>query len=638
MTVTKSVALAFTLAVAGALVHAGVTGSSTVPTVRLKVISSRADSNGTSVVIETTEPVPYLMTRPDPLTVVLEFRNIDAQGVVNKIVPSAKSPIAAVTVENADALGAPTSRVRIKLAEAVAHRVRSEKSSVIVEFQKANGKSVPYVLPPVSRDTVQVVDAQAGATGAAADPISALSLQTLTPTRPAVVPPAPKAAAAPTQAASAPPPQAPSDASTPVGGEKKYTGTPMNLDFQDADLKVVLRAFAQENGLNLVLDNGVQGTVNVQLTAVPWDQALDLILRQNKMDYRLDGTIVRIAPRDVFTAEDKSVAEAADARALSGDLRVLTRSLSYAKADDLKPLLLTLLSKRGNIQVDARTNTIIISDLQPGLDAASGLITTLDKAQPQVEIEARIVQANKNYARAIGVQWGFNGQVSPSLGNTTNLAFPNNGSLSGGVASAAGGGAPASGGQTTVVNLAAPAATSAIGLALGSVNGAFNLDVALSAAETKGQVRILSTPRVSTQNNGEAEIKQGVQIPIQTVANNTISVTFKDAALTLRVTPQITAAGTVIMKITLENSSPDFSRAVNGIPPIDTQSANTQVLVSDGQTTVIGGIYTSQNQIENDGTPGLSRLPFLSWLFKRDSISDQSAELLIFITPRIIKS
>ena len=583
--------------------------------------------------------MPYLATRPDPLNVVLEFRNVDAQSLVNKFAASAKSPIAGVTVENGDALGAPASRVRITLTEAVAHRVRSEKNTVIVEFEKANGKSVPYVMPPVSRATVDVVDATAAGTGAA-DPIAALNLQRLAPGVPGVpgVIVRPAAAASLAVGAQTPAPTPPVDQPVPGTGEKKYTGTPISLDFVDADLKTVLRAFAQESGLNLVIDNGVQGTVNVQLTAVPWDQALDVILRQNKLDYRIDGPIVRIAPRDVFTAEDKSVAEAADARALSGELHVLTRTLSYAKGDDLKTLVLTVLSKRGNVQVDPRTNTVIITDLQPGLDAASGLIGILDKAQPQVDIEARIVQANKNYARAIGVQWGFNGQVSPALGNTTNLAFPNSAAVAG---AATPGAVGAGQSPTRAVNLPAvvPSGTNAsgIGIALGSVNGAFNLDVALSAAETSGQVRILSTPRVSTQNNGEAEIKQGVQIPIQVVSNNTTTVTFRDAALILRVTPQITAVGTVIMKIAIENSSPDFSKQVNGIPPINTQSANTQVQVSDGQTTVIGGIYASTQSVQNDGTPGFSRIPFLNWLFKRDSSSDVSQELLIFITPRIIR-
>src|SRR5262249_33992958 len=195
-------------------------------------------------------------------------------------------------------------------------------------------------------------------------------------------------------------------------------------------------------------------------------------------------------------------------------------------------------------------------------------------------------------------------------------------------------------GTARAVNLAVAAATSGVGLALGSVNGSFNLDVALSALETSGNGRILSTPRVSTLNNVEAEVTQGVQIPLQTISNNTVTVTFKDATLTLRVTPQITAAGTVIMKIMLENATPDFGRAAGpaAIPPINTQRANTTLLVADGDTTVIGGIYTSNQTTASDRTPGLSQIPLIKWLFRRDRIDDQSTELLIFITPRIIKA
>ncbi len=190
---------------------------------------------------------------------------------------------------------------------------------------------------------------------------------------------------------------------------------------------------------------------------------------------------------------------------------------------------------------------------------------------------------------------------------------------------------------STAVNLGVATASSAIGLALGSVNGAFNLDVALSALEESGNGRILSTPRVATQNNVPAEITQGVQIPIQTVANNTVTVTFQDAALKLNVTPQITASNTVIMQVQLENSSPDFSRAVGGIPPINTQRALTSILVNDGQTSVIGGIYVTSQQSSNDRTPACYKIPLLGWLFQRREFTDESRELLIFITPRIIK-
>jgi type IV pilus assembly protein PilQ len=366
----------------------------------------------------------------------------------------------------------------------------------------------------------------------------------------------------------------------------------------------------------------VTGSVDVALRDVPWDQALDQILRANKLGYVVDGTIVRVAPLTVLAEEEKQRTALTQAQAESGQLQTLTRQLSYAKGEDLVRLLTSaeVLSARGQAFTDARTNTLIITDLEERLTAATRLIDTLDRAQPQVEIEARIVQTTRDFARALGVQWGFNGRVDPALGNTTNLAFPNSGGLSG------------------RTNIGVDRATeSVIDLALGSVNGAFDLDVALSALETSGNGRLLSTPRVSTQNNVPAEIMQGTQIPIQTVSNNTVTVQFQDAALKLRVTPQISAAGTVIMAIELENSEPDFARAVNGIPPINTQSALTTVLVKDGETTVIGGIYLSRESQASRRTPGLSRVPLLKWLFKRDEMEDVSTELLIFITPRIVQ-
>jgi type IV pilus assembly protein PilQ len=437
------------------------------------------------------------------------------------------------------------------------------------------------------------------------------------------------------QAPGAPQGQPPTPAPTAPGGPR-FTGHAVTLDFQGADLRAVLRSFSEISGLNIVLDPTIQGSVDVALRDVPWDQALDIILRANKLGYAVDGTIIRIAPLVVLADEEAQRQKLAEAQADAGELRVLTRSLSYAKAEDLRALLTaTSLSRRGTIQTDARTNTIIINDLAERLTRADELLNTLDRPEPQVEIEARIVQTSRDFARSIGVQWGLNGRADPALGNTLPLSFPNQGSITGRTGAVQG--APGGDAVSNMVNLGVTAATSGVGLALGSINGALNLDVALSALEETGQGRILSTPRVSTQNNIEAEIMQGIQVPIQTVANNTVTVSFKDAALTLRVTPQITAANTVIMRIMVENSSPDFSRAVNNIPPIDTQRATTQVLVSTGETTVIGGIYVSREQTSQDRTPGLHRLPLLGWLFKRNEFSDESRELLIFITPKIIR-
>jgi len=425
--------------------------------------------------------------------------------------------------------------------------------------------------------------------------------------------------------------QVPSTFTTPQEAVKRYTGAVGDFDFQGADLRAVLRSFAEVSGLNIVIDSAVDGTVDIKLMRVPWDQALDVILKSNKLSYLVEGNVVRIVPLSVLDAENLARQRLADSQA-PASLETRTFALNYAQAAELEPLLkIAVLSKFGYIQHDKRTNVLIVRDIPERLDATADLITTLDRAEPQVEIEARIVQTTRDSARALGVQWGGTGRVAPELGNTTGLNFPNTGSAGGRVVDTERNAAPG-----TIVNMPATAATTAIGLALGSINGAVNLDVALSALERTGNTRILSSPRVTTQNNKQAEMTQGVQIPIQKEQNNTVTIEFKDAALKLLVTPRITGANTVIMDVELENASP--GERVRDIPSIDTQRAKTSVQVSDGATTIIGGILLSREQSTQDRTPVLHRLPLLGWLFKRDDHSDQSRELIIFITPRIVRS
>jgi len=549
----------------------------------------------------------------------------------------------------------PVDRVRIGLnpAAPLVTQVTMDLSRQAAYRVEASpdGQSLAVVFDEVSQDPIAAIrmgtsaaarpqDSPAGIQAATDAPAMSTS-QAASAMPPAVQRTAGQAVAgAPAPVAAQMPAQTPVAAGAAAGQPSRFTGSPVSLDMQGADLRAVLRTFAEISGLNVVLDPTIQGAVDVALRDVPWDQALDIILRANKLGYVVDGTIVRVAPLTVLAEEESQRRKLAEEQALAGELRVMTRSLSYAKAEDLQKLLTaTILSQRGSIQTDQRTNTIIMNDLAERLERANGLITTLDRPEPQVEIEARIVQTTREFARRLGVQWGLNSRASTALGNTLPLAFPNQGSLTGRTGLSQGPPAPDPGADSVanMVNLGVLGASTGVGLALGSVNGAVNLDVALSAIEESGQGRILSTPRVSTQNNIEAEITQGVQIPIQTIANNTVTVQFRDAALTLKVTPQITAANTVIMRIQLENASPDFSRAVNNIPPIDTQRANTQVLVSNGETTVIGGIYVSREQASQDRTPGLHRLPLLGWLFKRDEMTEDSRELLIFITPKIMR-
>jgi type IV pilus secretin PilQ/predicted competence protein len=432
-------------------------------------------------------------------------------------------------------------------------------------------------------------------------------------------------------------------------GQKQYTGAPISLDFKDGDLQDIFRLFADISGLNVVVNPGVSGKVTLKLNEVPWDQALDLILKTNGLGYTLEDNVIRIAKLSDLQKEEQEKRKLAEEKALAGDLETMRKRLSYAKAGDLEPSVKKVaLSSRGQITLDTRTNTMIITDLPAYLEKARDLIAELDRATPQVEIEARIVVTTRDFTRQLGIQWGFNHEQSARYGNATNKSFPNAIVINGGavpntlgIDADQGGQAPAAGigtaGRGYLVNLPAAGFNTGLGISLGNILGNFNLDAALTALERQGRGRLLSTPKVTTQNNKEAEIKQGVQIPIQTVANNTVTVQFKDAVLTLKVTPQITDANTVIMDLSVENNSPDFARQVNGIPPINTQSAKTIVLVKDGATAVVGGIYQSTETTSQSRTPFLGQIPIVGYLFRNRSLSTQNQELLLFITPRITK-
>jgi type IV pilus assembly protein PilQ len=678
----RSVRAAYAAATAAAVALTVLAAGAATGTARLVGVSAESRDNGQTVLIEATEPVAYSVSRPDARTVLVELRNVSVAGAANRVRATSASLIASVSLEDGTALdGSGVGRVHLALTSPAAHRVRSTRNTIRVELDRA--------MPPAASVEAALVEAATapaeGATTPAEPPVSPLEIPAV-PELPAAISVSGLAEAAgtvgidPMAALQAPQPKAAarlaSQATKPVvaakpasfqqqaaapaindampgaqrptaevtEGRKRYTGHPVSLDFQNADLRSVLRTFAEISGLNMVIDPAVQGTVDIVLTEVPWDQALDIILRGNQLGYTVDGTIVRIAPLKVLAAEEDERRKLADAQALSGDLRVRTFALSYAKAQELQPLLTrSALSQRGQIQVDPRTNTLIITDLTDRLTTAENLINILDRPEPQVEVEARVVTTTRDFAREIGIQWGLNGRVDPEIGNTTGLAFPNRGSIGGRTGTLSGpevSNDPRADPRQragSVVNLCVPGASSAIGLALGAINGAFNLDVALSALERAGKGRILSTPRLTTQNNIEAEVAQGIQIPIQTVANNTVTVSFKDAVLMLKVTPQITSANTVIMRITVENATPDFGRDVQGIPPIDTQRALTQVQVNDGATTVIGGIFVSRESSNINRVPFVHRIPLLGWLFKRDEIQDESRELLIFITPRILR-
>jgi len=387
----------------------------------------------------------------------------------------------------------------------------------------------------------------------------------------------------------------------------------------------VLRTFARLSGLNIVIQPGVRGTVTVELEKVPWDQALDQILKINGLGYELEGNIMRIAPLNVLEAEAKRQQSLAAAQSMSLPLQTIVKRLSYSTAGDIAGLLRRggggVMSQRGSVIVDARTNTLIIKELPNYLDTVLAVIETLDTPEPQVVIEARIVETTKQFSRTLGIRWGFNGVADQAHGNTTGLQFPYHGTSTGGVSLLTGG------------------ANGFIDLAMGNILDTFTLNARLQVAESEGLINVLSAPKVVTLNNNSAEIQSGVQLPIQTSANNTTSVQFVNATLRLQVTPHVTAEGTVMLDINVQKREPLFAFQVAGAPsaPIATKEAKTRVIVRDGGTTVIGGIYKVSTDQGIDRVPGLANVPLLGNLFKNRRSRHDNDELLIFITPRVVK-
>ncbi|MBI2836752.1 MAG: type IV pilus secretin PilQ [Acidobacteria bacterium] len=439
-----------------------------------------------------------------------------------------------------------------------------------------------------------------------------------------------------------PPPAAPLattgtrfEAQTITPGETTYSGEPINLDLVDAPIEQVFRLISEISGLNVITDPGVTGRVTVHFRGVPWDQALDLILKTNGLGYVLENRVVRISKLEVLAQEEQKKRALREAKLLSVELKTITRSLSYAKVADMEPVLKKMLSQRGEIITDARTNTVIVSDIPEKVAAIDKLIESLDTATPQVTIQAKIVESTSNYTQNLGIQWGFQGIADARHGNQTTLQFPNNIVVDGGAVGGTTGLIGPLGGYA--VNLPAPAFNSGIGISIGNVLDTFRLDAALTALESSGRGRILSAPKVTTQNNVKASIIQGREIPVQTTANNTTTTTFKNAALELNVTPQITAEGTIIMLVDIKNDQADFANLVNGIPPIITQKAQTTVLVRDGGTSVIGGIYRAEDSFTEGKVPGLHKIPLLGYLFKNSQKTRSNRELLIFLTPRIVR-
>ncbi|MCL6565494.1 MAG: type IV pilus secretin PilQ [Acidobacteriia bacterium] len=585
----------------------------------------------------------------NPWRLVLDFENTRAR-VGRHTIPGGVRPVGSVRVGQ---FTETTTRVVIELDSRARYEVRTEGHRLTVAFPQAEGEpsaAAQAVLPAPAAGLASSEIAQLALPAFLTQPTATLaSLQQ--GVEPASNPGTPPAASATgTNARKAEKGTESTAAPRPTSAQAtQYTGEPISVNLKDVDLKDFFRLIHEISGLNIVLDPNVSGSLTIVLDDVPWDQALDIVLRNNNLDKQLEGNVLRIATRETLKKEAETLRDLQRAQAEAVEPVTTTRVLSYAKASAVRDNLRRFLSARGEILSDDRSNMLIIRDIPSVLPTIDNLIAQLDQKSQQVEIEARVVAATRQFSREIGTQFGF---IGPTTGGR---------SVFGGLSTV--GTSPIQRNATTLqqgpvmpplidqstspptvqgpnplplnINLGARGATS--GISFSHVSPNLALDFIISAAESRGVGKLLSKPKVMTQNNEKAEVKQGTKLPIQTVINNTITVQFVDAVLKLEVTPQITAEGTIFMDVLVENTAidPGIERIL-GIPALTTQATSTKITVPDGGTFVIGGVIISSQRTDVAQVPLIGSIPVIGHLFKRTTVNTQSQELLFFITPRII--
>jgi type IV pilus assembly protein PilQ len=419
--------------------------------------------------------------------------------------------------------------------------------------------------------------------------------------------------------------------------EKRYTGRKLSLDFKDADIKNILRLIAEVSNLNIIAGEDVKGKVTIRLVDVPWDQALDIILQSNDLGKVRIGNVIRVAPVDKLKKEEEDALAGRRAKEKLEDLATELISVNYATAKDLENQVKGILTDRGNVTVDERTNVLVVKDIRSAINEAKDLVASLDTKTPQVLIEARIVEAAADFTRELGVIWG--GTVEKKHGSRKMVFDPDTGdwkivpskglsTLSGGLL-----------GTDTLINLPVDIPRGAISFGwLSETVGLRNLDITLQALEDSGGGKVISAPRVATLDNTEAYIERGDRIPyLKITEEGTVTTEFIEANLKLTVTPHVTNDGNVKLKIKVSNDEPDFDRTVMGVPTIKKKEAVTEALVKDHDIIVIGGVYDIDEGKSNRGVPFFSRIPVLGWLFKYEKKSYEKIDLLIFISPKVLK-
>ncbi len=622
----------------------------------------------------------------NPRRLVVDIPNVMNQVGRQPLVPESPSPLRLVRAGQFQNRP-PVARVVLEVSGDVKYDLRSGTNGLEVELRGSSGHGdqpprvvatsaapVKPVIASVAARNTEVAPAQApplrGAMSASADALfasvrqfmaspkvelaaaepapQAAEVQAPTPARPLVIPaPAGMGRAAGATVASAaaaggaPPMQAkpaPAQQTSAAPAQQagpRYTGEPISINVKDVDLKDFFRLIHEISGLNIILDQGVRGTVTMVLDDVPWDQALDIVLRNNGLDKQLEGNVLRIASVDTLKKEQAALAELRAAQQTATPRITVTRPVSYAKAEDLVGTVKKFLSPQADLIADSRTNMLIITDIPQGIESVDPILKELDRRTRQVEIEARIVSASREFVRELGSQFGFQTSAasrrslfggnpigensSPITTRPLNPIFT------------------VAGGQAIPLQSNFPAAGANVGMTFAHASPNFALDLILTAAERRGIGKILSRPKIVTQNNRPGEVQQGVQIPVQTTVNNTVSVQFFDATLKLSVTPQITAENTIFLNINVQNTAIDPGIArINGVPALDTQKATTQVLVEDGGTVVFGGVIVNNNNLTVQQVPILGSIPIIGNLFKRVGVDTRTTELLFFVTPKIV--
>lgn len=403
---------------------------------------------------------------------------------------------------------------------------------------------------------------------------------------------------------------------------RKFQGRKISLDFKDADVRSIFRLIAEISKFNMIISDDVEGRITLRLDDVPWDQAFAIILQTRGLWFERYGNIVRIAPAEKLRREREMAAAALRAAKAAKPLDVLFKPVSFAEAGTLTKQVQSVLSERGTVDIDSRTNTLIIKDIRENLNKAKRMVEILDTQTPQVTIESRIVEATTTFTRSFGITWGGNARFTAATGNPTGIFFPNSVAVS-----------------PFAMNFPVEAGfiNSTATIKMGSINNIVDLDLNLALGEQEGHAKLISAPKVTVLDNKSATITAGSKIPFLTqTANAGSNVRFESAATTLTVTPHITNDGAILMRINATRSQPNFAQLVQGNPLIDTRQAQTEVLVKSGNTTVLGGIYSTQTGRSQSRFPYISKIPILGALFRNYDKQLRRTELLIFVTPRIV--